>query len=195
MPDPSRMFPTMDTPAPEDTGVYSSHRAPERRPEPQDRAAARMYPSVAEPAPQRRQATPEGTMYPSMKEDASDQHRAFHGEQKHAPTAGLDASEFDGLELPEGAVDTLMDLRIDRRGVERLQDLQVQHSSQYWDRQLSAWQDEIMSEPNADRMVQDALVMVQAYGDKDLPSQLGAYGNHPGLIRMLSRIRRQLQQQ
>ena len=197
MPDPSRMFPTMDTPAPEDTGVYSSHRAPERRPEPQDRAAARMYPSVAEPAPQRRQATPEGRMYPSMKEDASDQHRAFHGEQKHtrALATEIDASEFDGLELPEGAVDTLMDLRIERRGVERLQDLQVQHSSQYWDRQLSAWQDEIMREPNADKMVQDALVMVQAYGDEDLPSQLGAYGNHPGLIRMLSRIRRQLQQQ
>ena len=133
-------------------------------------------------------------MYPSMKEGASDQHRAFHGEQKRDPAPENDASEFDGLELPEGAVDTLMDLSIDRRGVERLQDLQVQHSSQYWDRQLSAWQDEIMSEPNADRMVQDALVMVQAYGDVDLPKQLGVYGNHPGLIKMLSRIRRQLRQ-
>lgn len=196
MPDPSRMFPTMDTPAPEDTGVYSSHRAPERRPEPQDRAAARMYPSVAEPAPQRRQTTPEGRMYPSMKEDASDQHRAFHGEQKHARALAteIDASEFDGLELPEGAVDAFMDLRLDRRGVERLQDLQQQHAAQYWEHQLTTWQEEIMSEPNADKMVQDALVMVQAYGDEDLPKQLGAYGNHPGLIKMLSRIRRQLQQ-
>jgi hypothetical protein len=132
-----------------------------------------------------------------MKEDASDQHRAFHGEQKHARALAteIDASEFDGLELPEGATDTLMDLRIDRKGVERLQDLQQQHAAQYWDRQLNTWQDEIMREPNADKMVQDALVMVQAYGDEDLPSQLGAYGNHPGLIRMLSRIRRQLQQQ
>lgn len=51
-----------------------------------------------------------------------------------------------------------------------------------------------MREPNADRMLQDALVMVQAYGDEALPSQLGVYGNHPGLIKMLSRIRRQLQQ-
>ena len=136
-------------------------------------------------------------MYPSMKEDASDQHRAFHGEQKHARALAteIDPSDYADLDLPEGATDTLMDLRIDRKGVERLQDLQQQHAAQYWEHQLTTWQDEIMSEPNADKMVQDALVMVQAYGDEDLPSQLGAYGNHPGLIRMLSRIRRQLQQQ
>lgn len=194
MPDPSRMYPSLATPAPEDTGVYRPHSAPERRPEPQDRAAARMYPSVSEPAPQRRQATPEGRMYPSMQEDTSAQHRTFHGEQKRDPAPENDASEFDGLELPEGAVDAFMDLRLDRRGVERLQDLQQQHAAQYWEHQLTTWQEEIMSEPNADKMVQDALVMVQAYGDEDLPKQLGAYGNHPGLIKMLSRIRRQLQQ-
>lgn len=186
MPDPSRMFPSMSEPA---------HSGAESRPEPQDSTAARMYPSVAEDAPQKRQATPEERMYPSMQQD---QQRTLQPEQR-APqaqaAAQIDPSDYADLDLPEGAADTLMDLRIDRKGVERLQGLQQQHAAQYWDRQLTTWQDEIMREPNADKMVQDALVMVQAYGDEDLPSQLGAYGNHPGLIRMLSRIRRQLQQQ
>ena len=201
MPDPSRMFPSMTPPAAEDTGVYSPKRAPERRPEPQDRAAARMYPSVAEAAsetaPQRRPPTPEGRMYPSMQDSTSDQRHSYHGEQKQPRTQSdhVDPSQFDGLDLPEDAVDAFVDLRIDRKGAERLHDLQQQHSTQYWERQLGTWQEEILREPNADQMVQDALVMVQAYGDEDLPSQLGAYGNHPGLIKMLSRIRRQLQQQ
>jgi hypothetical protein len=174
-------------------GTQSGAESP---PEPQDSTAARLYPSVSEAAPQKRQATPEERMFPSMKQ--GDQQRAPQAEQR-APqaqaAAEIDPSDYEGLDLPEGATDTLMDLRIDRKGVERLQELQQQHAAQYWDRQLTTWQDEIMREPNADKMVQDALVMVQAYGDEDLPSQLGAYGNHPGLIRMLSRIRRQLQQQ
>lgn len=184
MPDPSRMFPSMSEPA---------QSGAESRPEPQDSTAARMYPSVAEAAPQTRQATPEERMYPSMQQD--DQQRVPQAEQR-APqaeaTTQIDPSDYADLDLPEGATDTLMELGIDRAGVDRLVELEQKHAAQYWDRQLSAWQDEIMSAPNADGMVQDALAMVQAYGDDDLPSQLGPYGNHPGLIRMLSRIRQEL---
>jgi hypothetical protein len=164
--------------------------APESRPEPQDAVAARMYPSVADPAPERREATPERRMYPSMQQDAGGQQRTTHSDQQTSPT---DPGEYADLDLWEGAVDTLTELGINRSGAERLVELELQHATQYWDNQISSWQDEIMSSPDADEMVQDALAMVQAYGDEDLPSQLGPYGNHPGLIRMLSRIRRQLQ--
>lgn len=195
MPDPSRMYPSM----PE--GAQSGA---ESRPEPQDSSAARMYPSVAEAASHRRAATPEERMYPSMQESAPDQRQGYHSEhgQDRTPTGDtaeegtvlIDPAEFDGLDLPDGAVDAFVDLSIDRAGYERLQGLQEQYSTQYWDRQLTAWQSEIMAEPNADRMMADAQIIMDAYGDEDLSSQLGAYASHPGLIRLLSRIRHQLQQ-
>jgi hypothetical protein len=143
-------------------------------------------------------------MYPSMQESAPDQRQGYHSEhgQARSPTGDIaeegvvliDPAEFDGLDLPDGAVDAFIDMRIDRAGYERLQGLQEQYSTQYWERQLGTWQSEIMTEPNADRMMADAQIIMDAYGDEGLPSQLGAYASHPGLIRLLSRIRHQLQQ-
>lgn len=181
MPDPSRMYPTMADAA--------QDSAPESRTQPQDSVAARMYPSVAEEAPRRREATPERRMYPSA---AEEQQRQPETEQRPQP-ARIDPADFADFDLPDGAAATFTELGIDRAGAERLAELEQQRAAQYWDRQLDAWHGEILSEPNADQMVQDALFVVQNFGDRDLAKQLGPYGNHPGLIRMLSRIRTQLE--
>jgi len=66
------------------------------------------------------------------------------------------------------------------------------HSERYWQQTLDAWNEELYADPNHQQVIGDAVAVIERFGDKDLPEEMGAFGSHPGLLRMLARVQRQL---
>lgn len=189
------MYPSLDGQTP-----------PDPRPEPGDPVAARMYPTMGQPPPARRGAEVKDRMFPSLRQDTSQSETHFHGVEKgwdddaedsRPPDPRARAPETDysavwGDELPEGAAEVLADLRIDQRGAERLAELAEAHSQRWWDQTLAAWNEELYADPDHQRVIGDAVAVIERFGDEDLPAEMGAFGSHPGLLRMLARVQREL---
>ncbi len=64
---------------------------------------------------------------------------------------------------------------------------------EFWDKKTDAWIGELQRESDFHGMSQRARGMVKKYGDADFGQSLGPYGNHPGLVRMLDRIAKDME--
>jgi hypothetical protein len=108
-----------------------------------------------------------------------------------AATALATELKLDALDpiTPEFAR-TVTELKLDKAGAEKLIALDTKRSTDYWQRQSDTWAEASRAEfSEADRM--GAVAIVHRFGDPELTTLLnGPYGNHPAIVRLLSRVSR-----
>jgi hypothetical protein len=107
----------------------------------------------------------------------------------------LEGFDFDATsELVDEFRETATDLGLDKTGVARLVALEEKRNVEFWDNQSDKWVGELQREPDFDGMSQRARRIAKRYGDASFAEfAKSPYGNHPGLVRLLDRIAKDME--
>lgn len=98
----------------------------------------------------------------------------------------LDAADPITPEFTRAATE----LGLDKAGAERLVQLDTKRNTDYWQRQSDTWAEAARKE-FSDADLTSARMFASRFGDPELQTLLaGPYGNHPAIVRLLSRAAR-----
>lgn len=104
----------------------------------------------------------------------------------------------EGIDLEDPYADTfregVKDLGLDKAGVEKLVEMKAEHDAQVWEQISDAWMTEAKADENFSENIGYAKDVLTEFADDQLLNDLDRYqlGNHPGLIRLLGRVGREL---
>ena len=178
----------------DDAGSAGATPAASAKPDAAAEVIDRLYPKEAAEERQKAEAKPKADVAadkPDAATDKSDADKSDNDEDGDAgdPLEGLDIDQ--SYEAAGELREVAADLGLDKSGVERLAEVELNHRREYWDRTSDEWRAATMRE-FSDSDIKAANAVIREHGDAELDKVLTTYGigNHPALVRLLSRIGR-----